>query len=94
MSAASPSSSCSCPQPAGSWYTVPHTERSSDCCGLNCSPFQPTEPETGCSCRLYVVSPAWIASAHRSNMAPGERRKRREMVRGMFFYMFDWNTVN
>lgn len=65
-----PSFSCSFPQPAMSWYTVQRTERTSDCCGQNCSPAEPTEPETGYSCRLYVVLPALKASARRSNMAP------------------------
>lgn len=87
MSAASPSSSCSYPRPAGSWCTAPHTERSSKCCGPDCSPAQPTEPETGCSCRLYVISPAWIVSARRSNTAPGGRWAY------SYFDMFDWQPV-
>lgn len=72
-SSSSPSSSCSFPQPAGSVCTVQHTERSSHCCDLNCSPAQRAEPETGCNCRLYVVSPAWRASARTSNTAPRAR---------------------
>lgn len=76
LCAVSPSSSCSCPQLAGSWYTVPHTERSSDCCGLNCSPALLTEPETGYSCMQFVKLPALTASAHKSNMGPGKRKQR------------------
>lgn len=88
MSVVSPSSFCFCPLPAGFWYTVLHTERSSDCCGLYCSPAQPIEPETGCSCRLYVILPAWKASAHRNNMAPGERNKWSELGRSFFYVIW------